>query len=87
MLGLGAFLAGAVTVGYAVAALFFLRFWRRTGEGLFATLAVAFALLALNQLGAAVAGFVGEDGGWFYLLRVAAFGCIIFGIMRKNRQR
>ena len=38
------YLAGAVTLGFAVAALFFLRFWRRTGDRLFMAFAAAFAL-------------------------------------------
>jgi hypothetical protein len=45
------FLGGALTACYAVAALFTLRFWKRTADGLFATLTFAFALLAVNQLG------------------------------------
>jgi hypothetical protein len=39
---------------YAVAGLFFLRFWVRTRAKLFVAFAVAFCLMALNQ---AVAGF------------------------------
>ena len=40
------FLSGAVTFGFFVAALFFLRFWRTTRDELFIAFAVAFALLA-----------------------------------------
>jgi hypothetical protein len=36
------FVAGAVTMGFAVAGLFFLRFWRRTTDGLFLAFAAAF---------------------------------------------
>ena len=46
---LTSFLAGAVTLGYAIASIFFVRFWRRTRDRLFVAFAVAFALLALNQ--------------------------------------
>ncbi len=42
-------LAGAVTVGYLVAAGFFLRYWRKTAERLFFLFAVSFVLLALNR--------------------------------------
>jgi len=28
------FLSGAITMGFVVAGLFFLRFWKKTGEGL-----------------------------------------------------
>jgi hypothetical protein len=43
------FLSGAVTLGFLVAAAFFLRFWRRTHDRLFLAFAVAFMLLAMNR--------------------------------------
>ena len=39
------FLSGAVTFGFLVCALFFLRFWRRTACQLFLAFALAFGLL------------------------------------------
>ena len=33
--------SGAITMGFVVAGLFFLRFWRRTGDGLFVAFACA----------------------------------------------
>src|SRR5688572_13722616 len=42
------FVAGLLVMGYAVAALFFLRFRRETRDRLFAFFAAAFALLALQ---------------------------------------
>ena len=36
-------------MGFLVAALFFLRFWWRTSDGLFAAFALAFLLFAVNQ--------------------------------------
>ena len=43
------FLAGAVTLGFLACGLFFLRFWRRTHDGLFLAFAMAFALLGVGQ--------------------------------------
>jgi hypothetical protein len=43
------FLAGAVTFGFLVSALFFLRFWRSTRDGLFMAFALAFGLLGLSR--------------------------------------
>ena len=37
------FLAGAITLGYLAASLFFIRFWRNTGDRLFIAFGVAFA--------------------------------------------
>ena len=81
------FLSGAVTLGFAVAALFFLRFWRQTGDRLFVAFAAAFALLALNQFLAFWVGAADERVGYTYLLRVLAFLFIIAAIVDKNLAR
>jgi hypothetical protein len=78
------FIAGLITMGFAISALFFLRFWTRTGDALFAIFAGAFALLALNQGLATLIDFGREELGWVYLLRLAAFLLIIIGIVHKN---
>jgi hypothetical protein len=77
-------LNGMVTMGFLIAALFFLRFWRRTQDGLFVTFAVAFVLLALNQSLIGVSVVPREDQGLLYLLRLAAFALLIVAIVRKN---
>jgi len=78
------FTSGLITAGYLTASLFFLRFWRRTRDGLFAIFSAAFVLLALNQALAILLELGREELGWVYLLRIAAFTLIIFGIIRKN---
>jgi hypothetical protein len=78
------FLAGLVTAGYLVAALFFLRFWRRTRDGLFASFAGAFALMAVMQTLTTLVEFGREEGGWVYLIRLAAFLLILAAFARKN---
>ncbi len=78
------FLSGVVTMGFLVAALFFLRFWSRTQDGLFAAFAGAFALLALNQALAYLFELGREELGWVWLLRIAAFLLIIAAIVGKN---
>lgn len=78
------FFGGAMTLGYVVAGLFFLSFWRRTRDTLFALFAVAFWLMALNQAIPIVFGIPREEQSGVYLLRLAAFVLIIFGVLRKN---
>jgi hypothetical protein len=78
------FVSGAVAMGFAVASLCFARFWTRTHDRLFLIFAVAFALLAANQALAALVDFGREELSWVYLLRLAAFSLIIFGIVSKN---
>jgi K+ transporter len=84
---LATYLSGAVTMGFFIAGLFFLRFWRKTGDGLFLAFALAFWLLSLNQALLALADIPVEERSWLYLLRLAAFLLIIISIWRKNRAR
>lgn len=78
------FLAGAVTLGFAVIALFFLRFWRDSRDALFLHFAVAFVLLALGQGILTLADIPVEERSWVYLIRLAAFVVILVGVVRKN---
>ncbi|MBV8537065.1 MAG: hypothetical protein JO128_15805 [Alphaproteobacteria bacterium] len=78
------FVSGVVTMGFLVAALFFLRFWRRTQDRLFAPFAGAFALLAINQALAYLVDLGREEVGWVWPLRIAAFLLIIAAIVGKN---
>jgi hypothetical protein len=78
------FLSGMTTSGFLVAALFLLRFYRKTKDPLFAAFSLAFLLLAVNHGLIGTAGWAGEGQSWIYLPRLAAFLVIIFGIVRKN---
>jgi len=80
------FLSGAVALGFFVCALFFLRFWRRTRDGLFLAFALAFVLMGIGQSILALANIPTEERGSIYLLRLAAFAVILFAIVRKNRE-
>ena len=84
--GVFTFVSGLITMGYLVASAFFLRFWGRTRDRLFAIFAAAFCLLALNQALVALAGLTREEQSWIYLLRLAAFSLIIAGIVFKNME-
>ena len=79
------FLSGAITFGFLVAGLFFLRFWKRTGDGLFLAFAIAFSLLGIGQAVQALANIPQEERGYIFLVRLAAFSIILAAIVRKNR--
>jgi hypothetical protein len=79
------FLSGAVTLGYMLVAMFFLRFWKRTADVLFLCFSVAFALLSIGQIVVASANIYVEDSSAAYLVRLAAFAIIILAVWRKNR--
>jgi hypothetical protein len=78
------FLAGMATMGFLVAALFFLRFFVHTRDRLFAAFGIAFLLLAANQGATALAGVSEEELSWLYLLRLAGFGLLIGAIIARN---
>ena len=80
------FLSGAVVAGFLLASLFFLRFWKRTRDGLFLAFASAFVLLGLGQTLLAFAHVPDEERSWLYLIRLIAFALILAAIVRKNRR-
>ena len=79
------FVSGALAMGYAAAALFFARFWRRSGVALFAWFAVAFVLLAVQRVMLVL--IEGAPGAmpWGYAVRLVAFVLILVGIVAQNR--
>ena len=81
------FMSGAATMGFLVAAIFFLRFWKRTADRLFLSFALAFTLLALNQALAQWFGAADERVSYTYMLRVLGFVLILFAIVDKNISR
>jgi hypothetical protein len=78
------FVSGAVTLGFLVAAGFFVRFWRQTADRLFLAFALAFALFALNQALASWLTVVIEPASLIYGLRVLGFVIILGAIVDKN---
>jgi hypothetical protein len=80
------FLGGAVSMGFAVAALMFLRFWRRTREGLFLAFAGSFMLMGLMQALLTLGGIPTEERSGLFLLRLAAFLLIIGALWWQNRR-
>ena len=80
------FLSGAVSFGFFVCGLLFLRFWRRTHDQLFMAFALAFVLLGLGQTVLALSNLPTEERGAIYLFRLTAFALIILAIVRKNRE-
>ncbi|HYD27784.1 DUF5985 family protein [Brevundimonas sp.] len=79
--------SGAIIMGYALAAVFFLKFWRRTSDSLFLAFAAAFLLMAATPLLTALLEVPREEQSPFYLLRLLAFLIIIVAIIGKSRRR
>lgn len=81
------FLSGMLAAGYLVAAAFFFRFWRQTGDRLFAFFSAAFAILAIQRTLLIDEFALFENQTWSYLLRLFAFLLILYAIVDKNRGR
>lgn len=80
------FMSGLIAMGYVVAGVFFLKFFWKTHDSLFAVFAAAFLLLAMEQGVLTWAQVPREEQSWVYLLRLTAFILIIVAILLKNRQ-
>jgi hypothetical protein len=79
------FLHGATVMACLACALFFARFWRPARDRLFAFFSLAFVVLAINWCILTVAQNLGENQPLIYVLRLVAFGLIIYAIWDKNR--
>ncbi len=88
------FLSGGIAVGFLAIAFFFLRFWRKTRDGLFGVFAISFSLLALERvlfliIAAGINGIPPGDEARsaVYLVRFCAFFLIILAFVLKNRRK
>lgn len=78
---------GALAMGFAVAGLFFLRFWRETHERLFGYFAIALFVLSANRVGFALFADHDRRGDYLYWIRLIAFVIILCAIVDKNFER
>ena len=78
------FLQGATAAcGFAIC-VFFLRYWRDTGDRLFAVFAAAFALFGTSRAVLSTLDRESEARTWVYALRAAAFLAIAAAVIDKN---
>jgi len=80
-------LIGAIVALSFVIGCFFMRFWRVTADRFFLLFGLSFWMEAANRalLGALPAWR--EDTPAYYLVRLVAYGLILFAIIDKNRKR
>lgn len=84
MFSLAVFVAGADTIGYLVAGFLYLRVWKKLGDYIFAVLALAFMLLAANELVMVVGYLRGHTTVVAELFRLSAFGLLVAAIVTKS---
>jgi hypothetical protein len=82
---LNAVTSGILLMGYAVAGLFFFRFWHETRDRLFGIFGCAFVVLAFQRLALAVVPPEQQDPVLLYSVRLLAFVLILWAIIDKNR--
>jgi hypothetical protein len=80
-------MTGAIAVGWLIAGLFFLRFWRQTHDRFFLWFALSFWLESANRIAIGFVGSTSEANPGVYGLRVVAYGLILLAIWQKNRPR
>ena len=80
-------LIGAVAMGSLIVSLFFLRFWVRTRDTLFACFSIAFLIEAVSRFALAFARDTNDNEPLFYLPRLLAFSLIALAVILKNRPR
>ena len=80
-------LLGATAMGCVCVAMFFFRFWRRSGDTLHMLFAASFGLQAGQRLMVAAFEVPGEASPVLYLPRLLAYLLIIAAIVGKNLGR
>jgi hypothetical protein len=80
-------LTGAICMGSLLIALFFVRFWRDSGDRFFLYFAASFFIEGLHRLYSALHDAGGEDSPLHYLIRLLAYGLILWAILEKNLPR
>lgn len=80
-------LLGAIAMASFIAALFFLRFWRTTGDRFFLFFAIAFFSEGIVRCLLGLANYPSEWEPLIYLMRLFGFTVILFAIADKNRAK
>lgn len=77
---------GATAMASLVIALFFLRFWRNSGDRFFLYFALSFLVQAGHRVYAAMPLTNADDGDnpLHYLIRLLAYTLILWAILEKN---
>ena len=73
-------------MGWFVAGLQFLRFWRDGRDRFFLLFALSFFVEAFGRVMVALSERPNEGSPYLYLLRLLAYGLIIWAIVEKNRR-
>ena len=76
--------AGAIAMASFIIALFFLRFWRDSRDRFFLYFALSFGIEGVHRIVSALTYDDAEDTPLHYLVRLLAYGLILWAILEKN---
>jgi len=76
---------GMLAMGFIVAGIVFLKFWRKTQDRLFGTFALAFFIFAAERIGLGIVGFDSPIVENLILVRLLGSALILAAIIDKNR--
>ena len=80
-------LLGAIVMASTVIALFFLRYWRSTGDRFFLFFALSFFIDAVNRLILGPVSQTDDSSPFYYIIRLVSYGLILYAIYDKNRPK
>jgi hypothetical protein len=83
---MASFFDGAAVMACLAVGLFFVRFWRESGDRLFVCLAAAFGIFAINYTILGTLPLADERRPYAFALRLIGFVAILVGILVKDRE-
>jgi len=81
------FLSGSIFAAALISALFFLRFYKDSGDRFFLLFSLAFLLLGIERLPLLLVAANSDTRGSIYIFRLCAYIVILCAIFYKNRAR
>ena len=77
-------ITGMIAMASLIIALFFLRFWRNSRDRFFLYFALSFGIEGIHRIVATLSYDENEDSPLHYLIRLLAYGLILWAILEKN---
>ena len=83
---IASFLNGVAAMACLAVATFFVRFWRESGDRVFACLAAAFSIFAINYGLLGLLPYADDRRAYAFALRLIGFVAILVSIVAKGRE-
>lgn len=77
-------ITGMIAMASLIIGLFFLRFWRNTRDRFFLYFALSFGIEGVHRIVTTLTFDEHEESPLHYLVRLLAYGLIIWAILEKN---